>query len=79
MAFVKLTRLNDRGEAQGEVHLNPDQVVGIIGSEEEVKVTVVTTAGTFDIQQIPPPPPVVPGEEPVPVELPPSVLSQLGG
>lgn len=71
MALVKLTRLNDRGEPHGELHLNPDHVVGIIGSETEVAVHVVTVAGTFDVQQL--------QSAPEGEQKPPSVKSQLGG
>lgn len=71
MAFERFIRLNEASNENGEVHINPDHVVAIIGDETEPAVRVVTVAGTEY---------VVVQRQPVGEEEPePSIHTRLGG
>lgn len=54
MAYAKCINLNEAGDPNGEVHLNPDQVVAVVGSTTEPSVRVLTTSGVvYHVQQLP--------------------------
>jgi hypothetical protein len=51
MALVKLIRLNEAFNENGEIHVNPLQLVAVIGEDTAPNVRVVTTGGSFDVAQ----------------------------